>query len=183
MLAALLPSVCFAAVPNKDAVPAYAEEQAIFQTEKRVPDSSWSSPKSGKVHIDRHYLGQYGATEGTVILQRGGNTWRKLRDGPIATLQQRLAAGGAAIDFRFLQLVGPARLEHAESGRQIRQWRRHAGRNSRMAVTLPARALSATCARWSAARIDDTNLLHKWHSTPMDASWVKGVFARMGAVE
>ncbi|MDB5852805.1 MAG: formate dehydrogenase subunit gamma [Herminiimonas sp.] len=101
MLAALLPSVCFAAVPNKDAVPAYAEEQAIFQTEKGVPDGSWSSPESGKVHIDRHYLGQYGATEGTVILQRGGNTWRKLRDGPIATLSSVLLLAVPLLIFGF----------------------------------------------------------------------------------
>lgn len=108
-----------AAVPDKAAVPAYAEEQTIQQTEKDVPEVGWSSASSGKVHIDHHYLGQYGASEGGVILQRGGNTWRTLRDGPIATIAGTIMLAVPLLILGFYLLTGPARLEHPETGQHI----------------------------------------------------------------
>jgi formate dehydrogenase subunit gamma len=118
----LLPIPAQAAVPHEDAVPAYAEEQTILQTEKDTPEPGWTSPSSGRVHIDRHYLGQYGSTEGTVILQRGGNTWRTLRNGPIATVSGVLLVGVLLLIFTFYRIVGPARIDQPESGRKIERF-------------------------------------------------------------
>jgi formate dehydrogenase subunit gamma len=75
MLALVLPFAS-AGVPNDRAQPAYAEEQTILQAEAdaRRPQPGLLDADSGRVHIDRHYLGQYGESEGTVIIQRGGNT-------------------------------------------------------------------------------------------------------------
>lgn len=119
MLAFLSASTAFAAVPHKDAVPAYAEEQTILQAEKDVPEPGWNSASSGKVHIDRHFLGQYGASEGNVILQRGGNTWRTLRDGPIATIAGTLLLVVPLLILGFYLLTGPAKLQHPETGQRI----------------------------------------------------------------
>ena len=85
---ALTLSSALAGVPNNRAQPAYAEEQTILQAEKdsRAREPGLNQKDSGRVHIDRHYLGQYGAKEGTVIVQRGGNEWRVLRNGPLALL-------------------------------------------------------------------------------------------------
>lgn len=115
----LLSSIAHAAVPNEDAVPAYAEEQTIMQTEKDVPEPGWGAAASGKVHIDRHFLGQYGTSEGNVILQRGGNTWRTWRNGPIATVAGTLLLVVPLLILGFYLTAGPARLAGPESGRSV----------------------------------------------------------------
>jgi formate dehydrogenase subunit gamma len=111
-------------VPNRSAKPAYAEEQTIMQTEKDEPDPGFLSPSSGKVHIDRHYIGQYGATEATVILQRGGNTWRLLRNGPIAMAAGFLLLATPLLLLGFHLGVGPARPEEHEAGRRLERFNR-----------------------------------------------------------
>jgi len=74
-----------AAVPHESAVPAYAEEQTIRQLEQGLEEPGFLSPDSGIRHFDRHFIVPPGnMTEQDVILQRGGNTWRVLRNGPIA---------------------------------------------------------------------------------------------------
>jgi len=90
LLAAVLASVAVsAAVPNEDAVPAYAEEQTILQAEKDTPEPGWTSLASGRTHGDRHWIVPIGReSESDLILQRGGNTWRTIRNGPLS-----LAAG------------------------------------------------------------------------------------------
>jgi formate dehydrogenase subunit gamma len=111
-------------VPHRSAKPAYAEEQTILQTEKDDPDPGFASPASGKVHIDRHYLGQYGSTEGTVILQRGGNTWRLLRNGPIAMAAGFLLLATPLLLLGFHLGVGPARPIEHEAGRRLERFNR-----------------------------------------------------------
>src|SRR5438067_1339333 len=110
-----------AGVPNKDAVPAYAQEQTILQAEKdaRSPEPGLADSASGRVHIDRHYLGQYGHTEGTVIVQRGGNTWRVLRNGPFATISGTILVLVLLAIFAFYQIVGPARTDQPDTGRHL----------------------------------------------------------------
>lgn len=122
LCAGLLQSPASAAVPNKDAVPAYAEEQTILQTEKDTPPVGWGAAESGKVHFDRHYLGPYGEPERPVILQRGGNTWRVLRDGPFAAVSGFFLLVVPLLIFGFYLMVGPARLEQPETGRQLRRF-------------------------------------------------------------
>jgi formate dehydrogenase subunit gamma len=119
MLALLLPAA-WAGVPNNRAEPAYAEEQTIMQAEKgsRAPEPGLGDAASGKVHIDRHYLGQYGSKEGDVILQRGGNLWRVWRNGWMSDTTGTLiilALVGIAL---FYFAVGPAG-EVRESGRKL----------------------------------------------------------------
>ena len=79
-------SLAIAAVPHESATPAYAEEQTILQMEQGGKKPGWLSPDSGQRHIDRHYIVPPGnGPQPDVILQRGGNTWRVLRNGPLAT--------------------------------------------------------------------------------------------------
>ncbi|AXA91545.1 formate dehydrogenase subunit gamma [Massilia sp. YMA4] len=115
-----------AAVPNKDATPAYAEEQTMLQVEadSRTPEPGLADPASGRVHVDRHYLGQYGATEGNVIVQRGGNTWREWRNGPLATTAGMILVLALLAIFLFYSAVGPARLDAPESGRRLQRFNR-----------------------------------------------------------
>jgi formate dehydrogenase subunit gamma len=111
-------------VPHRSAKPAYAEEQTILQTEKDSPDPGFDSTASGKVHVDRHYLGQYGSTEGTVILQRGGNTWRLLRNGPIAMAAGFLLLATPLLILGFYLGVGPAAPIQHEAGRRLERFNR-----------------------------------------------------------
>lgn len=108
-----------AGVPDKKARPAYAEEQTILQTEQGTPEPGLLSAASGRVHMDRHYMGPYGATEGTVLVQRGGNYWRHLRNGPLATLTGTLVLVVPLLLFGFYVAFGPMRTEHPETGRKI----------------------------------------------------------------
>jgi len=110
---------------NERATPAYAEEQTMLQIEadSRVRDPGLSSTDSGRVHMDRHYLGQYGSKEGNVIVQRGGNTWRHLRNGPLATLAGFLLLGVPLAIFVFYKTIGPA-TPPAESGRKFQRFNR-----------------------------------------------------------
>ena len=119
LFAALLPLAARAAVPHDDAVPAYAEEQTILQTEKDAPEAGWFSSASGKVHMDRHFLGQYGATEANVILQRGGNTWRVLRNQWFATISGVLLLVVPVLILGFYWAFGPQRVKEPETGRTI----------------------------------------------------------------
>jgi formate dehydrogenase subunit gamma len=125
LICALLIAVpALAEVPHRDAKPAYAEEQTILQTERNSPSQGFDSTASGKVHMDRHYLGQYGATEGTVILQRGGNTWRLLRNGPIAMASGFLLLVTPLLILGFYLGFGPDRPAQHETGRRIERFNR-----------------------------------------------------------
>jgi len=121
---ALLVSSAHAAVPNNRAEPAYAEEQTILQAEKddRAPEPGLASAHSGRVHVDRHYLGQYGANEGIVLVQRGGNTWRVWRNGPIATAAGTILVLVLLAIFAFYRVVGPARTDAPDTGRRIQRF-------------------------------------------------------------
>ncbi len=119
-----LAGASLAEVPNKAAKPAYAEEQTIQQTEQHDPEPGFLSPNSGKVHMDRHYLGPYGDTEGTVLLQRGGNTWRILRNGPVALITGVVVLVTPLLIFGFYLLVGPQRPVDPPTGVRIERFSR-----------------------------------------------------------
>ena len=125
MLGVLLAPAAAAQGKNERATPAYAEEQTMLQVEadSRVPDPGLLSTDSGRVHMDRHYLGQYGTREGNVIVQRGGNTWRHLRNGPLATLAGFILLGVPLAIFVFYKTIGPA-TPPAESGRKLQRFNR-----------------------------------------------------------
>jgi len=121
----LSPHAAQAAVPNDDAARAYAEEQTILQTERETPEPGWDSAASGRRHFDRHFIIPPGAdsvSEQDLILQRGGNTWRNWRNGPFAMVSGIVLLVVPLIIFLFYQAVGPARLEHPETGRQIQRF-------------------------------------------------------------
>jgi formate dehydrogenase subunit gamma len=122
VFALLLPSA-WGGVPNEKAKPAYAEEQTMLQIEgdSVVPEPGLTNPSSGRVHMDRHFLGQYGATEANVIVQRGGNTWRHLRNGPLASIAGFILLAVPFLIFVFYKTVGPAR-EEPSSGRRIKRF-------------------------------------------------------------
>jgi formate dehydrogenase subunit gamma len=113
-----------AAVPNKDAVPAYAEEQTILQQEKDVPEPGLKDFASGRRHADRHWIIPIGRDpESDVILQRGGNTWRTIRNGPLG-----LAAGTilllGALAVLALWGFGVRADEPPASGRRVQRFSR-----------------------------------------------------------
>lgn len=126
LLLCLLLPLCMsgrAAVPNDKAVPAYAEEQTILQFEKDTPEPGLGSSASGRRHIDRHYVKPFGLLpEMDVLLQRGGNTWRVLRNGPIATISGTVLLVVPLLIFGFYRVVGPARLDKPETGRKIQRF-------------------------------------------------------------
>ncbi|HEY8359958.1 MAG TPA: formate dehydrogenase subunit gamma [Ramlibacter sp.] len=114
-----------AAVPHQDAVPAYAEEQTILQQEKDVPEPGWWSLESGRRHFDRNFLIPWGRdAEPELILQRGGNTWRTLRNGPISTISAVILLLVPLAIFVLWRKVGPARVEEPETGRRIERFTR-----------------------------------------------------------
>lgn len=116
-----VPSI--AAVPNASAKPAYAEEQTVLQTEKDTPEPGFGSAASGRQHFDRHFIVSPGLMpEQDVILQRGGNTWRNLRNGPIATIAGTVLLVVPVLIFLFYRAVGPVLTEHGASGRQIERF-------------------------------------------------------------
>jgi formate dehydrogenase subunit gamma len=121
VLLAMLLAPAWAGVPNNRAQPAYAEEQTILQAQSDsvAPEPGLASADSGKVHLDRHYLGQYGSKEGDVIVQRGGNEWRVLRNGPFASITGTLVLVVPLLIFLFYLAAGPMRVEAPESGRRI----------------------------------------------------------------
>ncbi|MGE5621896.1 MAG: formate dehydrogenase subunit gamma, partial [Bacillota bacterium] len=123
MLLALLPLASRAAVPHDSAVPAYAEEQTVLQAEKDVPEPGFGAAASGREHFDRHYLVPPGfMPEQDLILQRGGNTWRTLRNGLFATLSGTLLLVIPPLLFLLYRAVGPLRIERPETGRRIRRF-------------------------------------------------------------
>lgn len=122
--ALLLVGAATAGVPDKAAKPAYPEEQTIQQTEQYDPATGFFDSASGKVHMDRHYLGPYAEPEGTVLLQRGGNTWRILRNGPIAMATGVLLLVTPLLIFGFYFGVGPSTPNEAPSGRRIERFSR-----------------------------------------------------------
>jgi formate dehydrogenase subunit gamma len=125
----LYPVLLQAAVPHEDAAPAYAEEQTILQIEKDQPEPGWTSPASGRRHFDRNYIVPPGnMPEQDVILQRGGNTWRLLRNGPLATLSGTVLILAPLLILLVWKLIGPAKTP-PPSGRRIRRfspWQRFA---------------------------------------------------------
>ncbi|MFL6709555.1 MAG: formate dehydrogenase subunit gamma [Massilia sp.] len=119
-----LAGAALADVPNKSAKPAYAEEQTIQQAEQHDPEPGFGSSASGKPHMDRHYLGAYNDNEGIVILQRGGNTWRTLRNGPIALTMGALLLVTPLVIFGFYLIVGPSVPGEPPSGRRLTRFSR-----------------------------------------------------------
>ncbi len=129
LLLALSLQPALAGVPNEKARPAYAEEQTMLQIEADsvVRQPGLLDPASGRVHMDRNFLGDYGADEANVIVQRGGNTWRHLRNGPLAAVTGFILLVVPFLIFVFYKAIGPARPE-PESGRRIQRfsaWERH----------------------------------------------------------
>ncbi|HVK93120.1 MAG TPA: cytochrome b/b6 domain-containing protein, partial [Noviherbaspirillum sp.] len=125
LAALLLATAAHAAVPNEKAAPAYAEEQTILQLEKDHPEPGRGSSASGIRHFDRHYLAPFGfLPEQDNILQRGGNTWRVLRNGPMATISGILLLVVPLLIFGFYTTIGPATMEHPDSGYRIQRFSR-----------------------------------------------------------
>lgn len=123
LLAFILPLAALAAVPHEDAKPAYAEEQTILQTEQGLPEPGLGSAASGRNHFDRHFIVPFGfMPEQDVILQRGGNTWRLLRNGPMAAIAGTLLLVVPLLIYGFYRAVGPAVADRPDSGRRIERF-------------------------------------------------------------
>lgn len=124
-LLAMIGSYLAAAVPHDDAVPAYAEEQTILQLEKDQPEPGWWSLASGRMHFDRHSIAAQGQDpEHVVIVQRGGNTWRVIRNGPLALASGTLLLLVPLAIFVFYRKIGPAPLGEPVSGKRVQRFTR-----------------------------------------------------------
>ena len=113
-----------AAVPDAYAPPPSPEERQIQQTEQSRAQPGLLAPESGKQHFDRNYLGQYGDGERDVILQRGGNAWRVLRNGPMALVSGVALLVVPVLLFGFYLLIGPSKLQHPPTGRSVQRFTR-----------------------------------------------------------
>lgn len=108
LLLFVAPVLALGGVPNDKATPAYAEEQTILQLEQGLKEPGLAQRESGIAHTDRHTLiepgrqGEYG-----VILQRGGNTWRTLRNGPLAVIAGVLVLLSVVVLAGFHLTKGP----------------------------------------------------------------------------
>ncbi|WP_426107596.1 formate dehydrogenase subunit gamma [Massilia sp. TSP1-1-2] len=94
----------------------YPEEQTISEHEQNGRNPGPLSAASGQQHVDRHYLGDYGLHERDVILQRGGNTWRLLRNGPLALATGSVLLATPLLIAAFYLLVGPLVVSGAPAG-------------------------------------------------------------------
>lgn len=120
LVASLATSLAHAGVPNERAVPAYAEEQTILQLEQGLRAPGLASQASGIEHFDRHYIAPPGLMpEQDVILQRGGNTWRSWRNGPLSTFAAVLILGVPLLILAFYRVVGPAAPGEPDTGRTL----------------------------------------------------------------
>lgn len=109
-----------AAVPHREAVPAYAEEQTILQQEKDTPEPGLLDLASGRRHFDRHFLVPFGRdSEQDLILQRGGNTWRTLRNGPLALASGTILLLTSLAFLALWRMVGSVSREAPHTGRRI----------------------------------------------------------------
>ncbi len=124
-LFALCESAAMAAVPHRNAKPAYAEEQTILQLEKDEPEPGWTDAASGRRHFDRNYIIPPGnMVEQDLILQRGGNTWRSVRNGPLSTSFGILLLLAVIALVLMYFVVRPAPAVQGQSGRKIRRFSR-----------------------------------------------------------
>lgn len=122
ILLLLVAGTAWAGVPHEDAVPAYAAEQTILQTEKDQPEPGWLSPKSGRNHFDRHFIVPPGnMPEQDLILQRGGNTWRTLRNGPLGWVSGSLLVLVPLLLLAVWRFMGPAHTP-PETGRRVQRF-------------------------------------------------------------
>jgi formate dehydrogenase subunit gamma len=111
-----------AGVPDRNAPSPYPEERTIQQVEQSGTQPGLGDSASGKQHLDRHYLGPYGEPERDVLLQRGGNTWRQLRNEDLALGCGMLLLVMLLTIVGFYMLIGPMRLEHPPSGRTLQRF-------------------------------------------------------------
>ena len=102
----------------------YPEEQTIHQQEQNGREPGALSAASGQQHFDRHYLGAYGQNERDVILQRGGETWRRTRNGPLALGVGSLLLATPLLIAGLYLLVGPLLVSGAPAGRAMLRFSR-----------------------------------------------------------
>jgi len=123
VLFCMLSASALGAVPHKEAVPAYAEEQTILQSEKDVREPGFGSTASGRRHFDRHFIVPMGnMTEQDLILQRGGNTWRILRNGPLALVSGFILLVTPLLLAGLYTVFGPSRIERPETGHKVQRF-------------------------------------------------------------
>lgn len=142
LASALAAAPVIAAVPHESAVPAYSTEQSLLQIEQDAPEPGWLSKDSGRVHKFRSTIGP-AFHEESVIVQRGGNTWRTLRNGPIAFWSAVLLLAAPVGIALFHFVVGPMRLQSTPTGRDVLRftsWQRYLHRAN--AISFVALAIS-----------------------------------------
>lgn len=85
-----------------------------------------SNPRSNFWRDVRQGREGYGASSGAytqnAFIQNGGEIWREVRNGPLATYGAGLLAVGLVGVLLFHLLAGPARLEHGRSGSKVYRW-------------------------------------------------------------
>jgi formate dehydrogenase subunit gamma len=94
-------------------VPAHAAAQEADNPRANY----WRAVRDG----DRGYTAVTGQ-ETNVLIQNGGENWRQIRNGPVATYGSILMAAALLVFGLFHIILGPARLAEGRSGRKVLRW-------------------------------------------------------------
>jgi formate dehydrogenase subunit gamma len=108
----LLPFLTFLGLATTGTVQAAGAEEVNPRAEY------WREVRQG----DEGYTSATGPFTTNVLIQNGGETWRELRNGPVASIGAWVLAGVLALIVLFHFLVGPHRLEQAPSGDRVPRW-------------------------------------------------------------
>lgn len=92
-----------------------AHAQAVEDSNPRA--NFWRAVREG----DRGYTAVQGQ-ETDVLVQNGGQNWRQLRNGPIATIGGWVLFGIVLVIALFFGLKGPVPLDNGRSGRTVERW-------------------------------------------------------------
>lgn len=94
----------------------------------RDADGNWVNPRARTWREVREGYSGYTAVVGTagddkgVLIQNGGENWRRLRNGPVAAVAGWGLLGVVGVLAAFFALRGSIRLDHGRSGLTVPRW-------------------------------------------------------------
>lgn len=99
--------------------PAAFAQQASQESNPRF--NFWPAVREGSDYKGPAYS-SVGGPESTVLINSGGETWRQMRNGPIATYGGWILAAAVVAICLFQMLRGTVKLEHTPGGERVQRW-------------------------------------------------------------